>query len=143
MNLLEQAIAKIEASIDAYNEVDTFVMEENINSITNAGYKLEAVEPLLQLIERHPTAYFGDPGAIVHFIEQFGTEYEKYLVESLKRTPGSTTVWMLNRCINAGGHREALIGLMKEITNRTDVEEEVRGQAQAQAQEFVDFQEKR
>ena len=91
------------------------------------------------MIERHPTAYFGDPGAIVHFIEQFGTEYEKYLVESLKRTPASTTVWMLNRCINAGGHREALIGLMKEIANRTDVDEEVRGQAQ----EFVDFQEKR
>lgn len=81
-------------------------MENSINAITDAGCKLEAVETLLQLIERHPTAYFGEPGAIVHFIERFEAEYEKYLVESLKRTPAITTVWMLNRCINAGENTE-------------------------------------
>lgn len=139
MDILGQAIASIEASIDAYDEADTGVMYENMEAVASAGYKLEAVEPLLQLIERHPTAYFGDPGAIVHFIEQFGTEYEAYLVDSLKRTPAVTTVWMLNRCINAGAHREALLGLMKEIAGGADIEEEVRNRAQ----EYVDFQEGR
>ena len=76
MGILEQEIAKIEESIDQYDEADTQVMYESIDTITNAGYKSEAVEPLLQLFERHPTAYFGDPGAIVDFIEQFGGEYE-------------------------------------------------------------------
>lgn len=139
MNFLEQAIANIEASIDAYDEVDPYVMEQNMGSTSNAGYQLEAVEPLLRMIERHPAAYFGAPGAMVHFIEQFGAEYEKYLTESLKRAPASTTVWMLNRCINAGKHREVLLGLMKEIADREDVVAEVR----EQAQEFVNFQENR
>ncbi|MDE7479537.1 MAG: hypothetical protein K2M91_16645 [Lachnospiraceae bacterium] len=139
MEILEQEIEKIEASIDVYDEVDTIVMANCMDAIANAGYKLEAVKPLLQLIERHPTAYFGDPGEIVHFIEQFQGEYEQYLLESLKRTPAVTTVWMLNRCINASDHKEELIGMMKEIVNRTGVDKQIK----ERAQEYVDFQENR
>ena len=137
MEILEQEIAKIEASIDEYDEADMLVMYDSINTITNAGYKSEAIEPLLQLLERHPTAYFGDPGAIVHFIEKFGGEYENSLVASVKRTPTSTTVWMLNRCINAGEHIEAFMGILKEIAGRTDVDKDIK----KRAQEYVDFQE--
>ena len=136
MEILEQEIAKIEESIDEYDEADTLVMYDSINAITNAGYKSEAVEPLLQLFERHPTAYFGDPGAIVDFIEQFGGEYEKSLASSVKRTPTSTTVWMLNRCINAGKHTEEFMDILKEIAGRTDVDKNIK----ENAQEFVDFQ---
>ena len=136
MGILEQEIAKIEESIDQYDEADTQVMYESIDTITNAGYKSEAVEPLLQLFERHPTAYFGDPGAIVDFIEQFGGEYENSLAASVKRTPTITTVWMLNRCINAGEHTEEFMDLLKEIANRTDVDKDIK----ERAQEYVDFQ---
>ena len=139
MEILEQEIAKIEESIDEDDEADTLVIYDSINAITNAGYKSEAVEPLLQLFERHPTAYFGNPGAIVHFIEQFGGEYENYLVASVKRTPTSTTVWMLNRCINAGEHTEEFMGILKEIAGRENVDKLIK----ESAQEFVDFQEKR
>lgn len=136
MELLEQEITKIEESIDAYNEVDTFVMSNSIDAITNAGYKLEAVEPLLHLLERHPTTYFGDPGEIVHFIEQFRTEYEKYLIASVKRTPTNTTVWMLNRCINAGERTEELLDILREIVGREDVDKEIKDRTQ----EYIDFQ---
>ena len=136
MELLEQEITKIEASIDAYDEVDTLVMEDSVNAITNAGYKWEAIEPLLQLLERHPAAYFGDPGAIVHFIEQFSGEYEKLLAMSVKRTPTITTVWMLNRCINAGEHTEEFMGILKEIAGRADVDKAIKERAQG----YVDFQ---
>ena len=98
--------------------------------ITNTGYKLEAIEPLLQLFERHPLAYFGDPGAIVHFIEQFGGEYENLLAESVKRTPTGTTVWMLNRCINAGEHTEEFMAILKEIAGREDVDKLIKERAQ-------------
>lgn len=135
MEFLKQEIARIEASIE-YDEVDTLVMEDSIDAITNAGYKQEAIVPLLQLIERHPITYFGDPGAIVHFIEHFDPEYEEYLVESLKRTPTITTIWMLNRCINGREHTEELIDLMKEIAGRMDVDKEIR----ERAQEYVSFQ---
>ena len=126
MEILEQEIAKIEESIDQYDEADTQVMYESIDTITNAGYKSEAVEPLLQLFERHPVAYFGDPGAIVDFIEQFGGEYENSLAASVKRTPTISTVWMLNRCINAGEHTEEFMDLLKEIANRTDVDKDIK-----------------
>ena len=136
MEILEQEIAKIEESIDQYDEADTQVMYESIDTITNAGYKSEAVEPLLQLFERHPIAYFGDPGAIVDFIEQFGGEYENSLAASVKRTPTITTVWMLNRCINVGEHTEEFMDILKEIANRTDVDKDIK----ERAQEILDFQ---
>ena len=139
MEILEQEIARIEASIDEYDEADTLAMYESINTISDAGYKSEAVEPLLQLFERHPTAYFGDPGAIVHFIEQFGGEYENLLAASVKRTPTVTTVWMLNRCINAGEHTEEFMSILKEVLGRTDADQDIR----KRVREYVDFQESR
>ena len=139
MEILEQEIAKIEASIDKYDEADLSVIYDSIDTITNAGYKSEAIEPLLQLFERHPIAYFGDPGAIVHFIEQFSGEYENSLAASVKRTPTSTTVWMLNRCINAGEYVEEFMGILKEIAGRADVDKTII----ERAQEYVDFQENR
>lgn len=136
MEILENAIARIEASIDEYDEADTSVVYDNVDAIANAGYKSEAIEALLQLLERHPLTYFGDPGAIVHFIEQFGGEYENFLAESVKRTPTNTTVWMLNRCINAGERTAEFMGILKEVAGRTDVDKDIR----ERAQEFVDFQ---
>ena len=132
--IVEKMIARIEASIDEYDEADISVIYDSIDAITNAGYKLEAIEPLLQLFERHPIAYFGDPGAIVNFIEQFGGEYEDFLAESVKRIPTSTTVWMLNRCINAGERTEEFIGILKEIAGRADVARDIK----ERAQEFAD-----
>lgn len=139
MDILEQEIAKIEASIDEYDEADTLVMYDSIDAITKAGYKSEAVPLLLRLFERHPAAYFGDPGAIVDFIEQFGGEYENYLAESVKRTPTISTVWMLNRCINAGQHTEEFMDILKVIAGRTDIDKDIR----ERAQEYVEFQENR
>ncbi len=88
------------------------------------------------MLERHPTAYFGDPGAIVSFIEQFGGEYEDFLAASVKRTPTITTVWMVNRCINAGEHTEEWMDILKEIASREDVNKRIK----ESAQEFLDFQ---
>lgn len=139
MDILEQEIAKIEASIDEYDEADTLVMYDSIDVITKAGYKSEAVPFLLRLFERHPAAYFGDPGAIVGFIEQFGGEYENYLAESVKRTPTISTVWMLNRCINAGQHTEEFMNILEVIAGRTDIDKDIR----ERAQEYVEFQENR
>lgn len=119
----------MEASIDAYDEADTAVMYDSIEAITDADCQAEAVEPLLQLFERHPATYFGDPGPIVHFIEQFGGEYEDALAASVKRTPSVTTIWMLNRCINAGIHTEEFAGILKETAARTDVDAAVRESA--------------
>jgi hypothetical protein len=52
-------------------------------------------------MEDHPSIEYGTPGALVHFVERFyGKGYEDKLVESVKRKPTLSTVWMLNRLIN-------------------------------------------
>ncbi len=43
MEILEQEIAKIEASIDEYDEADTLTIYDSISIITNAGYESETI----------------------------------------------------------------------------------------------------
>lgn len=62
--------------------------EENIMKLEVEGVGIEAVTPLLELMERHPMDDFGMPGAIVHFVERFYKNgYEELLIESVKRRP--------------------------------------------------------
>lgn len=64
---LNSIIEKMENEIDA----DYFigVMDNCMQEIEESG--IEAVEPLLQFMERHPLSDFGSPGSIVHFVETF------------------------------------------------------------------------
>ncbi len=133
MSILDEEIAKIEQSIRD-GEADMAVMYESIDNIKSAGYGLNAVGGLLSLLERHPEVWFGDPGAIVHFIEQFSPDYEILLLESVKRSPSFTTIFMVNRCINA--RKNEYINVLKDVADRTDIHEYVREQTKA----FIDFQ---
>lgn len=128
--MLVTAIKKIEDSIGS----DDFevVMEDNIMELEIQNVGIEAVEPLLQLMERHPLDDFGMPGAIVHFVERFYKKgYEELLVKSINRKPTMHTVWMLNRIINGSENIKDYIELMNDIINRNDVEDEIRNQARA------------
>lgn len=126
--MLVTAIKEIENSIGS----DDFesVMEENIMKLEIQNVGIEAVEPLLQLMERHPLDDFGAPGAIVHFVERFYKKgYEELLVKSIKRKPTMHTVWMLNRIINGSENKKDYIELMNNIIECNDFEEEIRNQA--------------
>ena len=128
--MLETAIKEIENSISS----DDFelVMENNIIKLEIQNVGIEAVEPLLQLMERHPLVDFGVPGAIVHFVERFYKKgYEELLIESIKRKPTMHTVWMLNRIINGSENKKDYIELMNDIAECNDVEDEIRNQARA------------
>ena len=128
--MLEIAIKEIENSIGS----DDFelVMEDNIMKLEIQNIGIEAVKPLLQLMERHPLVDFGVPGAIVHFVERFYKKgYEELLVESIKRKPTMHTVWMLNRFINGSENKKDYIELMKAIIEHNDIEDEIRNQARA------------
>lgn len=128
--MLVTAIKEIENSIGS----DDFelVMEDNIMKLEIQNVGIEAVEPLLQLMERHPLDDFGVPGAIVHFVERFYKKgYEELLVKSIKRKPTMHTVWMLNRIINGSENKKDYIELMNEIIDCNDIEAEIRNQARA------------
>ena len=76
------------------------------------------------------------PGAMVHFAESFGEEYKPLLISSLKKRPSMHTVWMLNRCINGSANKDEYIALLKEISELTDIEKEIRDSAE----DFYKFQ---
>jgi hypothetical protein len=84
-----------------------------------AGAGIEAVEPVLLFMERHPSLDFGSPGPLVHFVERFnGAAYLDALSASLERTPTAHTAWMLNRVANGAPTREARLALV-DLMERT------------------------
>lgn len=132
--MLEAIITEIENNIDS-NDFE-FIMEDNIMELEMQGIGIEAIVPLLQLMERHPMDDFGAPGAIVHFVERFYKKgYEELLVESVKRRPTMHTVWMLNRVMNGSNDKDSYIAIMKEIINSSSVEEEIKNEVR----EFLDI----
>ena len=132
--MIEKLLQEIEELIGS----DDFIydIDDKMEQIKAEGAGIETVVPLLQRMERHPLADFGEPGAMVHFIETFYPNYEPYLIASLKRRPTLHTVWMLNRCINGRFAKDEYLTLMKEIADRDDIEKEI----SASAREFADFQ---
>lgn len=132
--MIENLLQEIEELIGS----DDFIydVEDKMELIKAEGAGIETVVPLLQIMERHPLADLGMPGAMVHFIETFYPKYEPYLIESLNRRPTMHTVWMLNRCINVSPKKGEYLTLMKAIADREDIEKEIRDSAR----EFVDYQ---
>ena len=99
---LEGIIKTMENKIDS----DDFevVMTDCMETVESDYNELSSVEPLLQMIERHPLTSFGSPGPIVHFVETFYKKgYEEKLISSLKRMPTVHTVWMLHRMNGTSG----------------------------------------
>ena len=116
------------------NEIDTDdfieVMDDCMQEIEESGIGLQAVEPLLQLMERHPLSDFGMPGSIVHFVEKFYKRgYEQLLISSVERRPTMHTVWMLNRVKNGEENQQEYIEILHAIVHNEDVEEEIRNSA--------------
>lgn len=60
--------------------------------------------------------------------------YEELLIESVKRRPTMHTVWMLNRVMNGCENKNDYLEIMKEITERSDMEETIKNSAS----EFMD-----
>lgn len=81
---LEEIIKTMENKIES----DDFevVMTDCMETVESDYNELSSVEPLLQMIERHPLTSFGSPGPIVHFVETFYKKgYEEKLISSLKK----------------------------------------------------------
>ena len=97
-----------------------------------------ACDALLHVVERHPQVDFGTPGQLVHTIESYRGYYEEKLVASLDNRPTFTTVWLLNRLLNAasGSERGKLLDQMSRLRTHPLADE----QATAAAESFYRFQ---
>lgn len=128
MAVLDELIKEMEEHIDC----DDFeeVQEDCIFRIEETDLGIDAVEPLLLFMERHPLSDFGMPGAIVHYVERFYKNgYEDILIASVVRRPTLHTVWMINRIKNTGVNSERYVKILEDVLTRQDVEEEIKNSA--------------
>jgi hypothetical protein len=115
-------MASVEATIDALN---AFVPADDGKDVTRLYEMLEgfgslagrerAVAPIFGLLERFPDADLGSPGPLVHELEAIDG-YQPFLRESLRRRPTATTVWMVNRILNAPLTEEDRRAWMNELS---------------------------
>lgn len=132
---MENVIKKLEQYIK--DDEVTYEFDDAIEELEQLDLGLSSVESLLGFMEKHPFTDFGIPGEIVHYMERFYRHgYEELLVKSIERCPTIHTLFMMNRLINGGGDREYYMELLKEVTERTDIEKKI----QDVAQEYIDFQ---
>ncbi|HYE18595.1 MAG TPA: hypothetical protein VEA69_09135 [Tepidisphaeraceae bacterium] len=112
------ALDGFSAGPDDYGaEADLYDLTKGFDRLPPAD-KARVVPAMFRLMERCPDADLGDPGPLVHAIEELGAgAYEPLLVDSLRRRPMYLSVWMVNRILNvepAGPRRESLLGLLRE-----------------------------
>ena len=132
---MENVIKKLEQYIK--DDEVTYEFDDAIEELEQLDLGLSSVESLLGFMEKHPFTDFGMPGEIVHYMERFYRHgYEELLVKSIERCPTIHTLFMMNRLINGGGDRDYYMELLKEVTERTDIEKKI----QDAAQEYIDFQ---
>lgn len=99
-----------------------------------------ACAAMLAVLERHPQIAFGTPGQLVHALESYPGHYENGLLASLDRQPTATTVWLLNRLLNAvrRAGRSPLVACLRRLRTHPRAD----AQARAEAEAFYRFQTK-
>lgn len=60
-----------------------------------------AYSAIFRFFEAHPESDCGMPGTLVHMMEDYYPNYIDSLLESVKRTPSTNTVLMVNRILNS------------------------------------------
>ena len=127
--MITELIGKLESLIGT--DDFEYESEEIMESIEEEGAGLETVEELLSLMERHPLADLGMPGAVVYFIEKHYPDHIPLLISSVRRTPTLHTVWMLNRCKNGSNDKYKFISILKEVSENENADKAVRELAES------------
>lgn len=125
---MNQKINNIVADLASKLNDDDFLefAEEKTEELNSLEHANEAIEPILTLIANNPDTDFGISGPLVHFVEQYYKHgYEEILISSIRKTPTSHTLWMLNRIINdlQGDIKNQFIRELQEITKRPDIDD--------------------
>ena len=124
------------SNFEDYAQLDRLAELTDLLAQNPDGY--QACGALLALAERHPQVEFGVPGPLVHTLETYRSHYENLLLASLERRPTTTTIWLLNRLLNAmeGPGKQTLTAKLESLLTHPAAD----AQAQAAAQDFYRFQ---
>jgi len=121
---LKSIINRLEHHIQLVHETgeqDEFVITANeiCDELEIMENSLDAIEPILELVERSPDIDYGGPGPLAHFMETYYKKgYEELLLRSIERKPTEYTLYLLHRLINdeENPNRQSYLDLLKRIS---------------------------
>ncbi|MFN8714871.1 MAG: hypothetical protein ACK5Z2_18635 [Bacteroidota bacterium] len=126
INRLEQHIQ------NAYETDDENEFAELANKLCDeledTGNSFEAIEPILELIERSPDIDYGGPGPLAHLMESYYKKgYEELLFKSIERKPTEYTLFLLHRVINDedNPNHQLYLDLMRKVSLNLDYPENI------------------
>ena len=120
---------------DGQRNVGRFGLDAQLDAAVRRariGDGLDAVDPIMRLMEENPEFDFGCPGPFAHFVETFYKRgYEERLCQSVRRRPTPHTLWMLNRVINGtkGDCKAPYVSLLDEVLAHSDLDDQTLAQA--------------
>jgi len=94
---------------------------------------------IFRTMERLDGVQIGTPGSLVHTLESWPGHYEKLLAQSVRRKPTPTSVWMINRILNANPPDAASwMALLQSVSDNLAAS----AATKAEAERFIKFQTK-
>ena len=97
---------------------------------------LATAPAMFRLMERCPDADLGTPGPLVHTLER-AEGYEEFLRTSVAECPTQTTVWMVNRILNAAPRDADTWLMLLDAAERHPLASDA---CRADARDFLAFQ---
>jgi len=107
-------------------------LQRLIEPLEEAEFPQDAIPAVFDFFERFPDTDMGSPGPLVHFVERFYPSYFETLVSSLERKPTPSTLWMLNRILNANipqEQRSKGLAVLKVASQHLGASSEIKNQA--------------
>ncbi len=92
---------------------------------------------LFRTMERLDGVDLGTPGPLVHTLEAWPGHYERFLAESVRRTPTALAVWMVNRILNTRPpNADEWLNLLRSVATHPLAS----AVTKAKAQDFLEYQ---
>ena len=126
-------IAQIEAYIQTAEEADDASdylepISEIVDELIELENNFDAIQPILELIERSPDIDYGGPGPLGHFLERHTKKgYEELLLKSIDRKPTIYTLDLLHRLVTdkENPNHKIYIDLMIKVSLSTNYPEDI------------------
>lgn len=149
---MSESLNRLIAGFDSFSPHESeFDNQERLQALADRWLeqpldrRAESVRSILSLFERNPDAdAFGSPGPLVHALEKHAVQggmerYRADLIDSVKRTPSSYTVWMVNRLLNAETQSDRRAELLTALRNASENPTAVQS-VRNRAKEFLERQ---
>ena len=130
---ITKIIHEIEAYIQTAEEADDASdylepISEIVDELIELENNFDAIQPILELIERSPDIDYGGPGPLGHFLEKHSKKgYEELLLKSIDRKPTIYTLDLLHRLVTdkENPNHKIYLDLMIKISLSTNYPEDI------------------